>query len=369
MNGVIALMGSGEIAPSMVRFYRELLGAHPASRAIYFDTPYGFQENVPQLNEKIETYFRDAFSLRMTRASLLNARSASDLELAEFRATIDGADFAFAGPGSPTYALKNFASASLEAPLGRLLQRGGVVCFSSAAALTLGRFTPPIYEMYKVGDTPHWLEGLNLLASAQLDCVVIPHFDNAEGGNHDTRYCYIGERRFNQLLDLLPPETSVLGIDEHTAAVIDISADTLSVHGKGSAWWIVGDDRRELPSGASITLSELRGRVADRPEEVLTLATEAPSNESLARQLASRALAAGDDAELALMELVEMAERGNPGSIDPSELFDDLLVLRAQVRKDGHFAISDGIRDALSRVGVDIHDSPSGSTWTFREAE
>ena len=33
------------------------------------------------------------------------------------------------------------------------------------------------------------------MAEAGLDAVVIPHFDNAEGGNHDTRFCYLGERR------------------------------------------------------------------------------------------------------------------------------------------------------------------------------
>ena len=28
-----------------------------------------------------------------------------------------------------------------------------------------------------------------------LPAVVVPHYDNAEGGHHDTRFCYLGERR------------------------------------------------------------------------------------------------------------------------------------------------------------------------------
>ena len=42
-----------------------------------------------------------------------------------------------------------------------------------------------------------WLEGMNLMADAGLPAVVVPHFNNAEGGNHDTRYCYMGERRLS----------------------------------------------------------------------------------------------------------------------------------------------------------------------------
>ncbi len=54
--------------------------------------------------------------------------------------------------------------------------------FASAAALTLGRWTVPVYEIYKVGEDPHWLEGLDLLSQTGIDGAVIPHFDNAEGG-------------------------------------------------------------------------------------------------------------------------------------------------------------------------------------------
>ena len=39
----------------------------------------------------------------------------------------------------------------------------GALVFASAAALTLGRLTVPVYEIYKVGATPTWAEGLDLL--------------------------------------------------------------------------------------------------------------------------------------------------------------------------------------------------------------
>jgi len=47
--------------------------------------------------------------------------------------------------------------------LSAKLAEGGAVVFSSAAALTLGRFSVPVYEIYKVGQPAHWLDGLDLM--------------------------------------------------------------------------------------------------------------------------------------------------------------------------------------------------------------
>jgi len=79
---------------------------------------------------------------------------------------------------------------------------------ASAAALTLGRYTIPVYEIYKVGEAPRWLEGLDLLTPIGLPVAVVPHYDNAEGGNHDTRFCYLGEHRLRMLEDELPLRSS-----------------------------------------------------------------------------------------------------------------------------------------------------------------
>ena len=44
--------------------------------------------------------------------------------------------------------------------LASVVQAGGTVTFASAASLTLGRKTIPVYEIYKVGEPPRWLDGL-----------------------------------------------------------------------------------------------------------------------------------------------------------------------------------------------------------------
>ena len=51
---------------------------------------------------------------------------------------------------------------------------------------------------------------------------MVPHYDNAEGGNHDTRFCYMGERRLSLLEAQLPEGVFILGVDEHTGLILDL---------------------------------------------------------------------------------------------------------------------------------------------------
>ena len=52
-KGIIALMGSGELTATMVEVHKELLaGLQPDRRAVFLDTPAGFQLNADQLSQK-----------------------------------------------------------------------------------------------------------------------------------------------------------------------------------------------------------------------------------------------------------------------------------------------------------------------------
>ncbi|MES4792849.1 MAG: hypothetical protein C4321_07520, partial [Chloroflexota bacterium] len=216
MSRIVAVMGSGETSPTMVKLHRELMD-RVGPPAVVLDTPFGFQENVEELTAKAVTYFRESVGRPIGVASWRAAATASTLETETMLARLREANYVFAGPGSPSYALRNWRAAPVREVLAEKLSRHGAVVFASAAALTLGRFTIPVYEIYKVGEDPHWLEGLDLLGLVGLVVAVVPHFDNAEGGTHDTRYCYMGERRLRMLEAQLPREAFVLGSDEHTA--------------------------------------------------------------------------------------------------------------------------------------------------------
>ncbi len=162
-----------------------------------------------------------------------------------------------AGPGSPSYALRQWADGPIPVALADGLRDGGILTMASAAALTLGTVTIPVYEIYKVGADPSWLPGLDLLGPATgLQAAVVPHYDNAEGGNHDTRFCYMGERRLRMLERQLPPGTFILGVDSHTALVLDLDQRTASIFG-------LGEVTVRVDGRSAVLLKGQRGRLRD----------------------------------------------------------------------------------------------------------
>src|SRR6056297_2729006 len=223
---ILAIMGSGETAPTMKGPHRAIFDRFGAADvdAVLLDTPFGFQENAPILASKAVEYFRDAIGRTVEPAGLTRTDTADTVAVERGISRIRGADWLFAGPGSPTYALDQWRGTAVPDAIAAKLRSGGAVVFSSAAALTLGAATVPVYEIYKVGRDPYWLDGLDVLSAIGLHVAVIPHYDNAEGGNHDTRFCYLGERRLAMLEPTLPDDCFVLGIDEHTGVVMDLVA-------------------------------------------------------------------------------------------------------------------------------------------------
>jgi hypothetical protein len=132
---------------------------------------------------------------------------------------------------------------------------------ASAAAATAGQFSVPVYEIYKAGGAPRWLPGLDLLGTLGLNVAVIPHYDNAEGGRYDTRYCYLGMRRLAVMERELEADAAVLGVDEHTAVLIDLRAEDIEIRGRGGVTVRRSGDSVVLPSGTRLSMADLRDLV------------------------------------------------------------------------------------------------------------
>lgn len=207
---ILTIMGSGETAPTMVKVHRELVGRLGSTSAVLLDTPYGFQENAPELASRAVEYFKTSVNVTITPAGLGRIDGADPVTLQHGLNSLTDANYVFAGPGSPTYALRQWKETTIPDLLHTKIRTGGVVTFASAAALTLGSRTVPVYEIYKCGEEPYWLDGLNLLGDLGIPAVVIPHYNNAEGGHHDTRFCYLGERRLVALEAELDRSESVV---------------------------------------------------------------------------------------------------------------------------------------------------------------
>lgn len=261
---LVVVMGSGETSPTMVKTHREVLGRlPPGASCVLLDTPFGFQENAADISARAQAYFASSVRVKVDVASLRSADSATVLERERFLSAVRAADFVFAGPGSPTYALQQWSAVGLGQVLREKIGAGGAIVFSSAAALTLGARSVPVYEIYKAGIRPQWLDGLDVLSAAGLSAAVIPHFNNAEGGNHDTRYCYLGERRLSAMERELPPGCFVLGVDEHTSLLLDIERGTATVGGIGTVVVRAGGRSHILPSGTTLAVSEISELAAD----------------------------------------------------------------------------------------------------------
>jgi hypothetical protein len=140
-------MGSGETAPTMVKPHRQLFerlgpGAGPA---LVLDTPYGFQANADDISARAVEYFAASVGQAVEALELRRVAGADPVATEAALARLAAARWVFAGPGSPTYALRQWADTDVPDLLADKLAHGGCLVFASAAALTLGRYTVPVY--------------------------------------------------------------------------------------------------------------------------------------------------------------------------------------------------------------------------------
>jgi hypothetical protein len=80
-RGTIAIMGSGETTDSMVRVHRSLLAKlSPPVKAVFIDTPAGFQMNADDLFDKAREYFQKRLNQPLDRVSFISSKGISTYE-------------------------------------------------------------------------------------------------------------------------------------------------------------------------------------------------------------------------------------------------------------------------------------------------
>ncbi|PCG86956.1 hypothetical protein CIB93_05280 [Streptomyces sp. WZ.A104] len=427
-HGLLVLMGSGETSPTMVTLHRELV-AHVGgdADAVILETPYGFQVNRDDISTRAREYFRRSVGLTTvvapdTHTDGRSGDAPGDGDADRLRDLVRRADWVFSGPGSPSYALNRWRTLRLGEILRERVARGyGVTVMASAAACTVGFAALPVYEVYKAGHTPAWLTGLDLLGALGLPVAVIPHYDNAEGGTHDTRFCYLGEPRLHGLEHELPDESAVLGIDEHTAVILDLGTSSVRVWGRGvmtvrrrgSSTLVPGgttlplERLRRLVTGAEPAAVPLPHRLADdaadtAPDAAATGSGDAATLQEAvaaaelrfdsAQEARDAATMAGAVVELesviaawsADMEedqggewartvlhgmIRRLAQAAGRGLSEPEHTLGRILVpllgLRTRLRSDGAYDLADEVREALAAGGVQLYDTAEGSAWRW----
>ncbi len=202
--------------------------------AIFLDTPAGFQENASELAEKAAGYFKQNLQKELSVVSFKARRFVTAEEIQTVADQILAANYVFSGPGSPTYAVRNWIDSPVHDAFRAALSEGRHLVLASSAAIAASRYVVPVYELYKAGHDPYWVDGLDLLGAYGLELAIAPHWNNSEGGAaFDTRYCFIGKRRLKEMESLLPPSAAILGIDENTACLFDLTDRSCEVFGSG----------------------------------------------------------------------------------------------------------------------------------------
>jgi hypothetical protein len=297
------------------------------------------------MGEKIAVFFRSKVGIPTTVIGLPETdRAGADLAPSALAPTIAGlnaADLIFLGPGSPSRALRRWGGTPIVEQLIARIQNGATLITSSAAAAASGRHTIPVYEIYKAGTNPVWLDGLDIIgALTGLAVAIVPHWNNNEGATHDTSRCFIGEGRLQQLERALPDGAAILGIAEHSALTIDLGASSVTVGGKGAVTIrIPGIGETAMHSGAT---------------------------ESLATFVARFGAAAGAPRlPVATSETPLLVPATGPG-VDVSSAVEQMIALRATARAERRFSDADALRAAIEALGVELVDEPTGARWSLR---
>jgi len=250
---------------------------------------------------------------------------------------------------------------------------------------------------------------MDLLKHFGFNLVVVPHWNNAEGGTHDTRFCFMGKPRFEQLVAALPPDVSILGLDEHTACIFDFESNQASIKGIGRVILQRSGQQMVFRSADRFSLDVLMGtddgghwqQVSEALPETQATATddgdafwdhihqlendfhhgikthEAQKTTNALLELDRTIWQAQQDLENAesviqardtLRELIAIlgtrlaaAPRSETDCLAP--IVEQLLRVREAFRQRKQFEEADAIRDSLQRANIVIEDDKEGSRW------
>ncbi len=339
--GLIALFGSGETAPGAYRIHERVMRELPTPvKVAILETPAGFELNSPAVAGKVGAYLERHLRNYSPQVSIVPARkrgTAFDPDDPGLAEPIFGSSYLFMGPGSPSYTVRQLRDSYAWNALRARNRLGGAICFSSATTVASGRYTLPVYEIYKVGQDLHWIEGLAFFSDFGLRLSVIPHWNNNDGGDElDTSHCYMGQPRFDELLAMLPRGVTVLGIDENTGVVIEPMTGECELVGQGGASVLTSEGEQVFESGARFPASALGDwRLPPTPQD------------GIPGEIWQRACAARDAAEQPVDEptpqpVLALAER------------------RHAARAQRDWAQADALRDEIAALGWQVHDTPDG---------
>ena len=335
--GRIAFLGSGETSLAGGRIFealaREINGP---LRIALIETPAGFELNSAQVVGRIGDFMKTRLQNYKPIVDVIPARkkdSAFSPDDPEIIKPLLHANMIFMGPGSPTYAIRQLKNTLAWDVIRARHRLGATLVFASAATISIGAHALPVYEIYKVGEDVHMVDGLNLFADFGLHVSFIPHWNNAEGGvDLDTSRCFIGMDRFTEWCGLVPSDNETVGLDEHTGLIIDFESGLCEVSGVSSVSLVRACNPEMYASGSKFPLGELgEFRIPDPLERDIS--------EEAWEMCVNATLLENDQ---------------------PSEQVIALVEQRLLARSSKNWVESDKLRDEIAALGWTVQDSKDG---------
>lgn len=235
MNGVIALVGSGEFTPAMVEVDRALLAATGRERPRVAIVPAASWPDGEAVFMRWARMGEDHFAaLGATPVPVLirDRASADDPDAA---AEIARADLIYMSGGKPGHLLSLLRDSAAGDALREAHARGAVIAGCSAGAMVLGGHQIRVGGRGFLHPPIGWEDGLGMVPGI----VVMPHYDA------------IPETLIAPLVLAAPDGALVVGIDENTAAVGRDGAWQVQGHGRVTVWR--GRRRERHLAGSSVS--------------------------------------------------------------------------------------------------------------------
>jgi hypothetical protein len=348
--GPVVLFGSGETSPSGRRVFDHALAGIEARSSrliplevVLLETPAGFELNSAQVIGRVEEFLQVHLQNYEFKTTVIPARKKGtpfSPDNDEITFPLLYADMVFMGPGSPTYAVRQLEDSLAWSRLVASHRLGATLVLASAATVAVSTYALPVYEIYKVGEELHWKDGLNLFAPYGLEIIFIPHWNNNDGGDElDTSRCFMGKSRFKTLIERLPEDIPIIGIDEKTALVIDTLSGQCNVLGLGGVEVILNpkdrsDEGKVYENRKSFDLSEIgEFRI--------------PTDEELPPEV-------WQQAQEVRSQVIEEPDSALPSKV--SELVD----MREAARSQKDWESADNLRAEIRKLGWKVKDTPNG---------
>jgi cyanophycinase len=237
MNGLIALVGSGEYLPVMEAVDRHLLANSGASnrrpKVICLPTAAG-REGEGRV-ERWSTMGEDHFSrlgADVRSLPVVDERSAND---AAHAAAIEDADLIYFSGGDPAYLFRTMKDSLVWEAAQKAWARGAIYAGCSAGAMILAREIPDFRAM-----------GLRSTAAFGLvpAAFIIPHFDAIPG---------IWKPLVFALRRRLTEGEVMIGVDEQTA-IVGSPGGSWEVMGNAAAHLMTRDESASFAAGETFRL-------------------------------------------------------------------------------------------------------------------